>query len=157
GDYSSQFTLSSRNGSTEYENTDYYTTAPSGDLEYALWTERWRMGINLNLVTESDRRQELNVVKNERREHLEIQPYSAGRHRLWSELFPAEPPFHEEVIGSMDEMSAITLEEAKDFYPRYYGPANATLAVVGDFDPAEARQIITNYYAPMAGTPAPAA
>lgn len=154
GTFASQFTLSSRNGSTSYEHTDYYTTAPSGDLEYALWTERWRMGINLALVTESDRRQELDVVKNERRERLEIQPYSAGEHKLWSELFPREHPFHEEVIGSMADMSAITLDEAKDFYTRYYGPANATLAVVGDFDPRDARQIIDNYYAPMVGNPA---
>jgi len=157
GTFASQFTLSSRNGSTSYEHTDYYTTAPSGDLEYALWTERWRMGINLSLVTESDRRHELDVVKNERRERLEIQPYSAGEHRLWSELFPREHPFHEQVIGSMADMSAITLDEAKDFYTRYYGPANATLAVVGDFDPRAARQIIDNYYAPMVGTPAPPA
>jgi zinc protease len=157
GTYASQFTISSRNGSTDYENTDYYTTAPSGDLEYALWTERWRMGINLNQVVESDRRQELDVVKNERRERLEIQPYGAGRHRLWSELFPAEHPFHEEVIGSMDEMNAITLEEALNFYRQHYNPANATLAVVGDFDPQTARTIIDTYYAPLAGTPPPPA
>jgi zinc protease len=156
GTYASQFTVSSRNGSTWYENTDYYTTAPSGDLEYALWTERWRMGINLNRVVESDRRQELDVVKNERRQRLEIQPYSAGRHRLWSELFPAEHPFHEEVIGSMEEMNAITLDEALDFYRQHYNPANATLAVVGDFDPQEARAIIDTYYTPLPGTPAPA-
>jgi predicted Zn-dependent peptidase len=157
GTFASQFTLSSRNGSTWYEYTDYYTTTPSGDLEYALWTERWRMGINLNLVTESDRKQELDVVKNERRQRLEIQPYSAGEHKLWSELFPPEHPFHEEVIGSMADMNAITLDEAKDFYTRYYGPANATLAVVGDFDPRAAHQIIDTYYAPMTSTPAPAA
>ena len=157
GTYASQFTVSSRNGSTYYENTDYYTTAPSGDLEYALWTERWRMGINLGFVTESDRKQELNVVKNERRERLEIQPYSAGRHELWSALFPTEHPFHEEVIGSMTDMNAITLDEAKDFYSKYYGPANATLAVVGDFNPQEARAIIASYYGPMARSPAPPA
>lgn len=156
GTFASQFTLSSRNGTTSYENTDYYTTAPSGDLEYALWAERWRMGINLDRVVESDRRQELDVVKNERRERLEIQPYSAGAHKLWSELFPAEHPFHEEVIGSMEEMNTITLAEALDFYRAHYNPANATLAVVGDFDPQEARAIIQNYYAPMVGTPAPA-
>jgi predicted Zn-dependent peptidase len=156
GTFASQFTLSSRNGSTYYENTDYYTTVPSGDLEYALWAERWRMGINLNLVTESDRRQELDVVKNERRQRLEIQPYRAGEHRLWSELFPTEHPFHEEVIGSMADMNAITLDEAKDFYSKYYGPANATLAVVGDFDPQEAREIIGSYYTALPGTPAPA-
>ncbi|HXU80610.1 MAG TPA: pitrilysin family protein [Polyangia bacterium] len=157
GTYASQFTISSRNGSTYYENTDYYTTAPSGDLEYALWTERWRMGINLGFVAESDRQQELNVVKNERRERLEIQPYRAGEHKLWSELFPADHPFHEEVIGSMADMNAITLAEAKDFYSKHYGPANATLAVVGDFDPEAAREIIAGYYATMTGTPAPSA
>jgi zinc protease len=150
GTYASNFTLSSRNGSTAYEQTDYYTTTPSGDLEYALWTERWRMGINLDLVTESDRRQELDVVKNERRQRVEIQPYREGRHRLWTALFPAEHPFHEEVIGSMKELNAITLEQAKDYFRRYYGPANATLAVVGDFNPQEAKRIIQTYYGTLA-------
>jgi zinc protease len=156
GTFASQFAVSSRNGSTSYENTDYYSTVSSGDLEYALWTERWRMGINLGFVTDSDRRQELDVVKNERRERLEIQPYSEGRHKLWCELFGKDHPFREEVIGSMEEMSAITLDEAKEFYGKYYGPGNATLAVVGDFDPQAAREIIGTYFAPMPGAKAPA-
>ena len=59
--HAAQFTVSSRNGTTSYEQTDYYTTTPNADLKYALWTERWRMGLKLSDVTESDRRQELDV------------------------------------------------------------------------------------------------
>jgi zinc protease len=92
GNYASNFVVSSRNGTTNFDETEYFTTTPSGNLPYAIWSERWRMGIDLDEMLESDRRQELDVVKNERRERLEIMPYRAGRHRLWTELFPAAHP-----------------------------------------------------------------
>ena len=153
--YAAQFTVSSGNGGTTYEHTEYYTTAPSGNLKYALWSERWRMGIQLRNITESDRKHELEVVKNERRQRVEIVPYRAGRHRLWETLFPGTHPFREEVIGSMTDLAAISLDEARAFYEAQYNARNATLTVVGDFKPAEARAIIASYYGPLQGRPPP--
>jgi zinc protease len=155
GTYSSQFTVSSRNGTTHFDETEYYTTMPSGDLKYAIWTERWRMGIDLSRMTESDRTQELDVVRNERRERLEIMPYRAGHHRLWVELFPIGHPYHEEVIGSMQDMQAISLQDVRDYFRTYYGPSNATLAVVGDFNAADARNIIQDYFGSLPASPPP--
>jgi predicted Zn-dependent peptidase len=155
GNYASNFVVSSRNGTTNFDETEYFTTTPSGNLPYAIWSERWRMGIDLDEMLESDRRQELDVVKNERRERLEIMPYRAGRHRLWSELFPAAHPYHEEVIGSMKDLEAIRLDDVRTYFKTYYGPSNATLAVVGDFDPGQARQIIERYFGPLPTTPPP--
>jgi zinc protease len=156
GSYSSQFTVSSRNGTTHFDETEYYTTMPSGDLKYAIWTERWRMGIDLSRMTESDRKQELDVVRNERRERLEIMPYRAARHRLWIELFPAGHPYHEEVIGSMQDLQAISLDDVRKYFRTYYGPSNATLAVVGDFNVVDARNIIQDYFGALpAGLPPP--
>jgi zinc protease len=145
--------LSQGNGSTDFDHTDYYTTAASADLKYALWKERWRMGINLANVEESVRLQELDVVRNERRQRIEIAPYSSGRHRLWVELFPQGHPYHDQVIGSMEDLARITLPEVKDYLTTHYGPHNATLAVVGDFDPKEARAIVEQYYVPMSPRP----
>ncbi|HEY0705912.1 MAG TPA: pitrilysin family protein [Polyangia bacterium] len=157
GTYSSFFTVSSANGTTDYDHTDYYTTVPSGDIKYALWKERWRMGINLSHVEDSVRRQELDVVRNERRQRIEIAPYSSGRHRLWSELFPKGHPYHDEVIGSMEDLAQITIDEVKQYMTTHYGPHNATLAVVGDFDPNHARAYIEEYFAPMPARAKPAA
>jgi zinc protease len=84
--------VSSGNGGTTHEHTEYYTTAPSGNLKYARWSERWRMGIQLRNITESDRKRELEVVKNERRQRVEIVPYRAGRHRLWEAVIRSQVP-----------------------------------------------------------------
>jgi predicted Zn-dependent peptidase len=153
--YTALFTVSSGNGGTSFEHTEYYTTSPSGNLRYALWAERWRMGIHLPNVAESDRRRELDVVKNERRQRIEIMPYREGRHRLWTALFPQAHPFHEEVIGSMADLSAISVDEARAFFTSWYGPNNATLAVVGDFDAQEAKEIVAGYYADLPARPVP--
>ena len=155
GSYSSNFTVSSGNGTTSYDETEYYTTMPRGDLKYAIWTERWRMGIDLDQISDTVRQQELDVVRNERRQRLEIEPYRAGRHRLWTELFPAGHPYHEEVIGSMQDLQAISLKDVRDYFRTYYGPSNAILAVVGDFDPAEARAIIDGYFGTLPASPPP--
>jgi zinc protease len=152
-----QFTVSSGNGATSFEHTDYYTTAPSGNLKYGLWAERWRMGLRIEDVGDIEHRRQLDVVRNERRERLDTAPYSAGRHLLWSALFPETHPFHEEVIGSMKDLAAISLEDARQYFRSWYIPSNATLAVVGNFDPAAARQLISAYYGPLPAGKVPAA
>jgi zinc protease len=155
GPYSSLFTISAVNGATSYEHTEYFTTAPGGDLAYALWKERWRMDLNLHYMTDETRRQELDVIKNERRQTHEIRPYSAGEHLLWGKLFPRPHPFHEQIIGSMSDLEGIRLEEVHAFYRAWYGPNNATLAVVGDFDPEAARPLVAKYYEGMPRRPSP--
>jgi predicted Zn-dependent peptidase len=151
----SQFTFSSGNGATSFEHTDYYTTTPRGNLKYGLWAERWRMGLSVGDVGEIERQRQLDVVRNERRERLDTAPYSAGRHLLWSALFPEGHPFHEEVIGSMRDLGAITLADARNFFRGWYVPRNATLTVVGDFDPQVARSLIQDYYGPLPSAPLP--
>jgi predicted Zn-dependent peptidase len=151
----SQFTFSSDNGATSYEHTDYYTTTPRGNLKYGLWAERWRMGLSIGDVGDIEHRRQVDVVRNERRERLDTAPYSAGRHLLWSALFPEGHPFREEVIGSMQEIGAISLAEARSYFQTWYLPGNATLTVVGDFDPQGARSLIEAYYGPLPTGPLP--
>jgi predicted Zn-dependent peptidase len=80
------------------------------------------MGIDLSRMTESDRTQELDVVRNERASAGEIMPYRAARHRLWIELFPAGHPYHEEVIGSMQDLQAISLDDVRKYFQTLLRP-----------------------------------
>ena len=78
------------------------------------------------------------------------------RDSLWIELFPKGHPFHDEVIGSMEDLSNITLAQVKTYFSSFYGPSNATLAVVGDFDRESARAIVAEYFGGLPATTVPA-
>jgi zinc protease len=143
------------NGTTNFDRTNYFQTVPAHHLETALWLESDRMGFLLDAVDEPKLRTQKEVVKNERRQGVETQPYGLAQERMWQALFPAPHPYHGRVIGSMKDLEAATLEEVKDFFRAWYTPANATLAVVGDFEPEQARALIEKYFGTLPATPRP--
>ncbi|HEX8821346.1 MAG TPA: pitrilysin family protein, partial [Archangium sp.] len=134
------------NGTTNYDRTNYFETVPSNHLSTALWLESDRMGFLLDALDEKKLRTQQEVVKNERRQGVETRPYGLGMEKLWKALFPAPHPYHGKIIGSMEDLDAATVEDVKDFFRKWYAPANATLTVAGDFDPAEARPLIEKYF-----------
>ncbi|MBN3931937.1 insulinase family protein [Streptomyces verrucosisporus] len=125
----------SLNGTTSFERTNYFETMPAHQLELALWLEADRMGSLLAALDEESMENQRDVVKNERRQRYDNVPYGTAFERLTAMVYPEGHPYHHTPIGSMADLDAASLEDARDFFRTYYAPNNAVLAVVGDIDP----------------------
>lgn len=134
------------NGSTWLDRTNYFETMPSHQVGLALWLEADRMGHLLPAMTQEKLDLQRDVVKNERRWSVDNRPYGTWWERLPALCFPPEHPFHHSLIGSMDDLSAATLEDIAGFFATYYTPDNAVLTVAGDFDTAEVQRAIETYF-----------
>jgi predicted Zn-dependent peptidase len=146
---------SSVNGSTSHDRTNYFEVVPSNQLELAMWLESERMGFLLDRAgfkeTVDNQR---DVVKNERRQRYENRPAGMISKVLLEALYPPDHPYYHQVIGSMEDLTAASVEDVKAFFRTYYAPGNATLVVAGDFDRAKTKQLIEQYFAPIpAGEP----
>ena len=137
------------NGSTWLERTNYYETVPSNQLAIALWLEADRMGALLPAMTQKKLDTQRDVVKNERRWSVDNQPYGTWWEKLPELTFPEWHPFHHSLIGSMEHLSAASLEDVEQFFRTFYTPDNAVLTVAGDFDIDEAKKLIDEYFAPI--------
>ena len=147
----------SLNGTTNFDRTNYFETVPSHHLETALWLESDRMGFLLDAVTPESLRTQQEVVKNERRQTTETAPYGLADEKAWQALFPAPHPYHGAIIGSMEHLDAATMEDVRNFFRKWYAPSNATLAIVGDFDEAEAKRLVEKYFGSLPSAPRPEA
>jgi zinc protease len=137
------------NGSTWLDRTNYYETVPSNQLALALWLEADRMGALLPAMTQQKLDTQRDVVKNERRWSVDNQPYGTWWERLPALTYPATHPFHHSLIGSMEDLTAASLEDIEHFFATYYTPDNAVLSIAGDFDPAAARELVRRYFGPI--------
>jgi zinc protease len=135
------------NGSTWLERTNYYETIPSHQLALALWLEADRMGDLLPAMTQEKLDTQRDVVKNERRWAVDNQPYGTMLEKLQELVFPPTHPFHHSLIGSMEDLSEASLEDVAQFFATYYTPDNAVLSIAGDFEQAEARRLVAEYFA----------
>ena len=143
------------NGTTGFDRTNYFETMPAEKLELALWLESDRMAFLLESLTARNLANQIDVVRNERRER-ENSPYSLVWEELYRQLFPVGHPYHALIIGSHADIESAGLEEMRDFCRQYYVPNNASLALVGDFAPNEAERLIEKYFGPIAsGAPIP--
>jgi zinc protease len=142
------------NGTTSTDRTNYFATVPSGNLEYLLWLESDRLATLDEALTQEKLDEQREVVRNERRQGLENQPYGRWYMLLSENLFPADHPYSWPVIGSHEDLQAATLDDVKEFFRRYYTPNNLTLVIAGDFDPAEAKRLVEKYFGAIAGGPA---
>ncbi len=144
------------NGSTANDRTNYWENIPSNALELALWLEADRMGFLLETMTQEKLDLQRDVVKNERRQSVDNQPYGRAFETVYEALYPADHPYHWPVIGSMDDLSAATLDDVKGFFRTYYAPNNASLAVAGDVGESRVRRLVEKYFADIpAGPPIP--
>src|SRR5215469_6359275 len=134
------------NGTTEFDRTNYYETIPSNQLELALWLESDRMGFLPDNLDQANLSNQQDVVRNERRENYENAPYGMVREAIFHLLFPKDHPYYAMVIGSHADIQAAKLEDVRNFFKLYYAPNNASLAIVGDFDPAKTRQLVEKYF-----------
>jgi zinc protease len=136
----------SNNGSTNNDRTNYYETIPSNYLETALWLESDRMGFLLDKLDAAKLNAQRDVVKNERRQGIDNQPYGRVGEIFSGAMYPKGHPYSWPVIGSMTDLTAASEDDVKAFFRLYYAPNNATIAVVGDFDPAQAKAWIQKYF-----------
>lgn len=134
------------NGSTNEDRTNYWENLPSNYLELALAMESDRMGNLPDAMTQEKLDTQIDVVKNERRERYDNAPYGHADEILIGLLFPKGHPYSWSVIGSMDDLSAATLEDVTEFFRTYYTPNNASLCIAGDFDVDEAKGMVERYF-----------
>jgi zinc protease len=137
------------NGSTWLERTNYFETVPSNELALALWLEADRMGELLPAMTQEKLDTQRDVVKNERRWSVDNQPYGTMLEKMQELVFPPSHPFQHSLIGSMDDLSAASLDDVAEFFATYYTPDNAVLSIAGDFDTAETRKLVVDYFGPI--------
>jgi zinc protease len=122
------------NGSTNPDRTNYYEIVPANALELALWLEADRMGGLLETMSPQKLDIQRDVVKNERRQSYENRPYGMFWETASAALYPAGHPYSWSTIGSMEDLSAASLEDVSAFFRRYYAPNNAVVVVAGDVD-----------------------
>ena len=134
------------NGSTTTDRTNYWEDVPSNYLELALWLEADRMGFLLDGLDQQKFDVQRDVVKNERRQSYENRPYGMAHHHLQPALFPLPHPYHWMTIGSQEDLDAASVEDVKEFFQRFYGPSNASVAIAGDFHSAEALELVSKYF-----------
>jgi zinc protease len=143
------------NGSTRFDFTNYFELLPSNKLETALWAEADRMkGL---AVTDQNLTNQKGVVSNEVKVNVLNQPYG-GFPWLWIPQYANQNWYNaHNFYGDLADIEAAKLDEVQAFFKTYYAPNNAALAVVGDFDPAEAKAMIAKYFGPVPPSKVPPA
>jgi zinc protease len=137
---------SGANGSTSRDRTNYLQTVPNDALEKMLWAEADKLGWFINTVTEPVLAKEKQVVKNEKRQSYDNNPYGHTSYVIDKNLYPEDHPYNWQVIGSLEDLQNATLPDVKEFFRRWYVPNNVTLVVAGDFDVALARKWVEKYF-----------
>jgi zinc protease len=142
------------NAYTTEDTTVFWQTLPAQYMPLALWLEADRMATLR--VDDAAFRREREVVKEERRMRIENQPYGRLSEIIYDHAFTTHPYKHP-TIGSMVDLEAASIADVRDFHSTYYVPENATVAIVGDFDAAQALQLATQYLGrvPKAARPVP--
>src|SRR5271170_3326765 len=141
------------NGTTDFDRTNYFETLPSNQLELGLWLESDRMGFLLETLDRAKLTNQRDVVRNERRQG-EGSPYRLADEEIYHQLFPKSHPYHADVIGSHADVEAARLNDVRDFFEHYYTPNNASIAIAGDFDPAQLKSLLEKYFGPIPAGPA---
>ncbi|HEV8263815.1 MAG TPA: pitrilysin family protein [Gemmatimonadales bacterium] len=145
----------SLNGSTQEDRTNYFETVPSNRLNLALWLEADRM--RSLAITQENFENQRETVKEERRLGVDNRPYAAAFTDGITWPFDSTGCFAyaHTVIGSMTDLNAAQLPDVQAFFDTYYAPNNATLVVVGDFNPVELRRLVNAYFAGVPSHAAP--
>jgi zinc protease len=112
-----------------------------------LFLESDRMGFLLDVLKPETVDGQRDVVKNERRQGVENQPYGKVEDVMPPALFPKDHPYSWPVIGSMADLSAASQEDVRDFFKKWYGAANASLVIAGDVDAKQARRLAEKWFA----------
>jgi zinc protease len=137
------------NATTSWDRTNYFETLPSNHLELALWLEADRMGGLEEALDDHVVDVQRAVVKNERRQRIDNQPYGTWLEKIAALAFPDGHPYQHPIVGSMEDLDAATVADVAAFHRAHYGPDNAVLTVVGDVEPEQVFGWAETYFAPI--------
>lgn len=140
------------NGSTNFDRTNYYEKVPSNFLELALWLESDRMECFLPSLTMEKLNNQKDVVKNERLERYDNQPYGLAWEILLSHLYPDVHPYNWPTIGSINDIESYTIEDVSNFFGSYYTPSNAALVIAGAFEDSKVKDLVDKYFGSINST-----
>jgi zinc protease len=139
-------------GFTYADYTEFCETVPAGRLERYLWMRSNEFALFFQNLTQKNLDNQREVVINERREKIENVPMHRVVPILHEELFPPGHPYHHDVIGLVEDLRAVTLDVVRSFYAEHYTPDRISIAIAGDFDPAQAKQWAAKYFGPLTPT-----
>jgi zinc protease len=141
------------NAFTSRDATGYYQQIPAARLEEVMRLEADRFA--RNQWADEEFKRELEVVKEERRQRTDDSPRALLYEQLGATAFLASP-YRRPVVGWMSDLEAMTPQDAREFYRRWYVPANAAVVVAGDVDPHQVLQLAQKHYGsiPARGVPA---
>lgn len=134
------------NATTWFDRTTYFETIPSGALELALWLEADRHANLLAAVTQENLDNQRDVVKEEKRQRYDNQPYGQALTRLYETVFPAGHPYHHPTIGSMEDLDAASVQDVHDFFRQHYAPDNTVLTLCGDVTAERGLELVERYF-----------
>lgn len=134
------------NGTTNNDRTNYFQTVPANQLEKMLWLESDRMGFLVDAVTQEKFEVQRETVKNERGQRVDNRPYGRVNERISQALYPEGHPYSWPVIGYMEDLDRVNVNDLKAFFLRWYGPNNATLTIGGDINTAETLALVKKYF-----------
>lgn len=140
------------NGTTNEDRTNYFQNVPMNALDLALWMESDRMGHLLGAVTQEKLDEQRGVVQNEKRQG-QNQPYSIAWDLITEGTYPKGHPYSWQVIGSMEDLNAASLDDVHEWFKKYYGAANAVLVIAGDVNTEEVKQKVEKYFGDIPSGP----
>jgi zinc protease len=143
------------NGTTNSDRTNYFETVPSHEIETALWLESDRMGYMLALLNEKSLANQIDVVRNERRQRYDNVPYGLERFAVAAALYPEGHPYRYLTIGRHEDLENASLDDVIAFFKKWYVPSNATLTLAGDFEIAEAKALVDKWFGTFPTLPKP--
>jgi zinc protease len=134
------------NGTTNSERTNYFEVVPSHQLETALWLESDRMGHLLDVLSSKEMANQIDVVRNEKRQNYDNRPYTNARFAMLAALYPENHPYRYMTIGKHEDLERANVEDVKKFFRTWYVPANATLTISGDFDLEATKKLVDKWF-----------
>lgn len=134
------------NASTSWDRTNYYSFGPASLLPTLLWLDADRLEDLSREMTQAKLDKQREVVRNERRQTSEMQPYGKAELKISELMYPPGHPYHIEVIGTHEDLERATVQDVKDFFETFYVPNNASLVVAGDFDPADVKPLVAKLF-----------
>ena len=134
------------NGTTNSERTNYFEVVPSHQLETALWLESDRMGHLLDVLDSKEMANQIDVVRNEKRQNYDNRPYTNARFAMLAALYPEGHPYRYMTIGKHEDLERATVDDVKKFFKTWYVPANATLTISGDFDVEATKKLVEKWF-----------
>ena len=140
------------NGTTNNDRTNYFETFTSTGLDRVLWLEADRMGFLLNGLDSVKVDIQRGVVQNEKRQG-DNQPYAVYEELTVKGTYPAGHPYSWSVIGSLEDLSAASLADVKEWFKTYYGPNNAIISISGDVNAEDVLAKVKKYFDDIPASP----